>query len=57
MPEGYDSYEWRCQNLTSDKNTFTINWGELIDYDVYTNVLVNVIAVKNGVEYSAELTL
>lgn len=57
VPEGYDSYEWRCQNLTSDENTFTINWGDLIDYDVYTNVLVNVIAVKNGVEYSAELTL
>ena len=57
VPEGYDSYKWRCQNLTSDKNTFTINWGDLIDYDVYTNVLVNVIAVKNGVEYSAEITL
>lgn len=57
VPEGYDSYEWRCQNLTSDENTFTINWEDLIDYDVYTNVLVNVIAVKNGVEYSAELTL
>ena len=56
VPEGYDSYEWRCQKLTSDGNTFTINWRDLIDYE-YTNVLVNVIAVKNGVEYSAELTL
>lgn len=56
VPEGYDSYKWRCQNLTSDVNTFTINWRDLIDYE-YTNVLVNVIAVKNGVEYSAELTL
>ena len=57
VPEGYDSYKWRCQNLTSDENTFTINWGDLIIQDVSSPyILVNVIAVKNGVEYSAEIT-
>ena len=58
VPDGYDSYEWRCQNLTSDENTFTINWRDLIDLEGGSPyILVNVIAVKNGVEYSAEITL
>lgn len=56
VPEGYDSYEWRCQNLTSDTNTFELKWDELIEQDG-PYFLVNVIAVKNGVEYSAEITL
>ena len=59
VPAGYDSYKWRCQNLTSDTNTFELIWGDLIDLDGGGSpyFLVNVIAVKNGVEYSAEITL
>ena len=58
VPAGYDSYKWRCQNLTSDTNTFELIWDDLIDLDGGSPyILVNVIAVKNGVEYSAEITL
>ena len=58
VPAGYDSYKWRCQNLTSDTNTFELIWDDLIDLDGGSPYfLVNVIAVKNGVEYSAEITL
>ncbi len=58
VPAGYDSYKWRCQNLTSDTNTFELIWDDLIDLEGGSPyILVNVIAVKNGVEYSAEITL
>lgn len=54
VPEGYDSYEWIYKNQRDYDNTFELNF-ETVGEDDWS-IFIRVIAIKNGIEYSAEFT-
>ena len=51
--DGFDSYKWICENLTYEGQNITIQYSDL-NFEMYEYVLVRVVAVKDGVEYSEE---
>lgn len=53
VPEGYDSYEWIYKNQRGYNNTFELNFATVGDD---WSIFIRVIAIKNGIEYSAEFT-
>lgn len=52
--DGFDSYKWICENLTYEGQNITIQYTNLLNFEMYVYVLVRVVAVKDGVEYSEE---
>lgn len=52
--DGFDSYKWIYENLTYEGQNITIQYSDLLNFEMYEYVLVKVVAVKDGVEYSEE---